>query len=214
MKLLSPDRTQNLLKRFKIPVTRQVLAKNPTQAVAAAKKLGFPVVMKISSPDIVHKTESKGVLVGIKTVEEVIKGYATLVKRARAYKRSATISGILMQEQIAGQEVIIGSKHDPTFGPVIMFGLGGVFVEVLKDVAFRKIPVERKDVQKMIQDIKGLPLLEGIRGAKPVNFRALEDAILGVSRLIDKNPQIQELDINPLLANQDGVWAADVRILV
>lgn len=213
MRKLDDPQTEKLLKKYAIPVVKQFLAKNEKQAVQQAKKLGFPVVMKISSPDIIHKTESKGIVLGVRE-KEVISTFKKIIKNTRAYKRKARIEGILIQEQVKGREVIVGSKIDLSFGPVLMFGLGGIFVEVLKDVSFRLIPIERADAKEMIQEIKGYPILKGVRGEKPIHFKKLEDFLLKVSRMIQKTPRIQELDINPLFVNAKEALAADVRVLV
>jgi len=206
---MSDSKAEALMRRYSVPVVKQFLAKNKDQAVRAAKKLGFPVVMKISSPDILHKTESKGIVVGVEE-HAVGKTFEQLITRAK--RKRARIDGVLLQEQVTGREVIIGGKQDPSFGPVIMFGLGGIFVEVLKDVVFRLAPLERKDARSMIREIKGFSILQGVRGEKPINFKKLEDVLLNVSKLLWKN-NIKELDINPLFVNEKQALAADVRIL-
>ncbi|MBL7160417.1 MAG: acetate--CoA ligase family protein [Candidatus Aenigmarchaeota archaeon] len=214
MKMLSPGQTSALLKKHNIPAVKQFLAVSEKHAVTFAKRLGFPVVMKISSPEIIHKTDSKGVLTGVSNEKEVSSAYETILKNAKKHNPKARIDGVLVQQQLEGREVIIGAKQDPQFGPVLMFGLGGIFVEVLKDVSFRLIPIQQKDAREMISEIKGYPLLAGIRGEKPINFKKLESALLAVSKLVEKTPKIKELDINPLFASPNGAWAADVRILI
>ncbi|MBI4181739.1 MAG: acetate--CoA ligase family protein, partial [Candidatus Aenigmarchaeota archaeon] len=201
-----------LLARYRIPLVPQRLARSPAAAAAAARELGFPVVLKISSPDIIHKTEAKGVMTHLRSPAEVEKGYQTLVGAARAYRRSARIDGVLVQRQVEGVELIAGSKLDPQFGPVLLVGLGGIFVEVFQDVAFRLVPLAREDARNMLRELKGFPLLQGIRGQQPCNLRALENALLALSHLVEKE-RPQEMDINPLFAAPQGVWAADVRII-
>ena len=214
-KKLAEFEAKKLLAKYGIPVTKELLAKNPQQAAASAKMIGFPVALKVQSPDILHKTDAGGVLLDLKNCDEVAKGFENIIKNAKAYKKDAKILGVLVQEMVTeGHQCIVGSKNDPQFGPVLMFGLGGIFVEVIKDVAFRIIPFERKDAKEMIAEIKGYVILKGVRGQKPVNFRALEDALLRVSNMVWKNRKIEELDINPLFVSEKGVKAADARIIM
>jgi acyl-CoA synthetase (NDP forming) len=175
--------------------------------------------MKVSSPDIIHKTEARCVIVNIKDSSGAIGAYRQIMKNARTYKKGVRINGVIVVRMIpeGTREVIIGSKQDPQFGPVLMFGLGGIFVEVLKDVSFRVIPLEREDAREMVREIRGFKILEGVRGKGPINFRLLETTIMKVSKMVwensGKGKKIQELDINPLFVDEKGVWAADVRIL-
>lgn len=214
MKNLTEHEAKKMLKKAGIPITKEFLTKTPEEAVKYAKKIGFPVVLKISSPDILHKTDVGGILVGLENEKEVKKGFEKIIKNVKKRKPKAKIQGILVQEMVSGKELIIGSKKDIQFGPVIMFGLGGIFVEVLKDVSFRVIPIKKEDAREMIKEIKGYPILKGIRGEKPIKFKALIDCLLKVSDFVWKNKKIQELDINPLFANENGVKAADVKIIL
>lgn len=214
MHKLSYDQTEKLLQRFRIPHVSQGLAKTEKEAIQKAKKFGFPVVMKVSSPQIIHKTESGGIILNVQNEGEVSAAYKKISKNVKASQGKATIEGIIVQKQIQGKEVIIGSKIDPSFGPVIMFGLGGIFVEVLQDVAFRLVPIEKKDAEEMIREIKGYPVLAGIRGEKPVNIKKIEELLLAISSLVQKNPSIKELDINPVLVNEKEALPVDVRIIV
>lgn len=214
-KKLDERKAFEILKRYKIPVAKRILAKSPEEAGRAAKKIGFPVVMKIYSPDIIHKTDAGGVVLGIKTEQEAKRAYSEIIKKVRKKVRGAKILGVFVEETAEGHELIIGSRQDAQFGPVIMFGLGGIFVEVFKDVVFRIIPIERKDASEMIREIKGYKILEGSRGKGPINFKALENCLLNVSKMIWANrKKIKELDINPVFANEKGVKAVDVRIIV
>lgn len=206
--------SEKLLKKYRIPMPKQFLAKNEKQVVEFAKKIGYPVALKISSPDVIHKTDYKGVITGLNNEKEVAEGYDKIIKGVRKKAPRARIKGVVVQEMASGHEVIIGSKHDPQFGPVIMFGLGGIFVEAFRDVTFRIIPIERKDAQQMIHEIKGAKVLGGLRGQGPVNFRALEDCLLAVSKMVWQNKKIKELDLNPVFASAKGVKAVDARILV
>lgn len=211
---LSEDKAEKMLNRHGITVARHILAKKPEQAVMAAKEIGYPVAMKVASDDVLHKTETGGVQVDLRNDKEVIGAYGMILKSVTGKLPDARIDGVFVQRMQPGREIIIGAKRDPQFGPVIMFGLGGVFVEVMKDVSFRIIPIELSDVREMIREIKGYPVLEGIRGNKPVNFRALEKCMLGVSRLMERNSKIQELDLNPIMINDKQAVAVDVRVLV
>ena len=205
---------EKLLKKYRIPTPKQLLAKNEKQAGQFAKKIGFPVVLKISSPQVLHKTDFNGVIVGLQNEKEVTDAYNKIIKEVKRKMPKAKIRGVLVQEMAKGHEVIIGSKQDPQFGPVIMFGLGGIFVEVFKDVTFRIIPIERKDAQEMTEEIKGAKVLQGVRGQKPINFKALEDCLLAVSKMVWGNKKIKELDLNPVFVNEKGVKAVDARILL
>jgi len=200
-----------LVKRYGLKLPKQALAGNSKQAVAAARKIGYPVSVKVASVDIVHKTEAGGLALNLKSDREVEKAFGRIMKSCR---KKARVDGVLVQEHLEGQEVIIGSKVDETFGPVVMFGLGGIFVEVLKDVSFRLAPITKKEAREMISEIKGYSLLKGVRGRKPVDMKALEDTLVAVSRLASKEKRVKELDINPLFATDRAAVASDVRILV
>jgi acyl-CoA synthetase (NDP forming) len=202
-----------LVKRYGLKLPRQALARTPKQAVASARKIGYPVSLKVSSRDIVHKTEAGGLALNIKSDKEAEKAFERIMASCRKKAPKARIDGVLVQEHLDGHEVIVGSKIDQTFGPVIMFGLGGIFVEVLKDVSFRLAPITRQEAREMISEIKGYPLLKGARGRKPANLKALEDALMAVSRLVSKEKRVKELDINPLFVNERAAVASDVRIL-
>jgi acetyltransferase len=213
MKKMGDIKACSLARKYGIRLPKQDVAKNAKQAVAAARRIGYPVALKVSSRDIVHKTEVGGLALNLKSDKEVEKAFERIMKSSRKKMPKARIDGILVQEHSDGHEVIIGSKMDPTFGPVVMFGLGGIFVEVLKDVSFRLAPVTRQEAREMIAEIKGYPLLKGIRGKKGVNMKALEDALIAVSRLVSKE-KVQEMDINPLFVDSKAAIASDVRILV
>jgi acyl-CoA synthetase (NDP forming) len=206
---------KKILKKHGIPVTREFLAKSPDDAVKLANRRGYPVAMKIQSPDMLHKTDAGGVVLDAKSDEEVLEAYDRIMKNTKKHNKSAKILGIVIQEMVrdTSRKCIIGSNKDPQFGPVLMFGLGGIFVEVLKDVSFRIIPIERKDAKEMISEIKTYEILKGVRGQKPINFRALEDTLLKVSNMVWKEKKLEELDINPLFVGPWGVKAADARMI-
>lgn len=200
---------------YGIAVPGEGVARSPSNAVELATQMGFPVVMKIVSPEILHKTEAGGVLVGLKTEADVEAGYRTIVENAKKYDPNANILGVQVQQMIGGgQEVIIGAVTDPSFGKLVAFGLGGVLVEVLKDITFRLAPASQEDALSMLDGIAAAEILKGVRGADPVNREALAGMIQRVSELISDFPEISELDLNPVFASKDGAIAADVRIVV
>lgn len=200
---------------YGISVPQEGLARSADEAAGMAADMGFPVVMKIVSPDILHKTEAGGVIVGVKSGDEAKAAYDQIVANAKAYKADAQIDGIQVQQMLAGgQEVIIGAVTDSSFGKLVAFGLGGVLVEVLKDITFRLAPVTRDEALSMLDGIQAAEMLKGVRGGDPVNRDALADMIVRVSTLVNDYPEIVELDLNPVFATKDGAIAADVRIVV
>jgi acyl-CoA synthetase (NDP forming) len=216
MKKLSDTKTRDILKRSGIPLVRQALVRSEDEAAACARKTGYPVVLKVSSPDVIHKTDVGGILTDLGNEEEMRDAYRKIMASVKRKMPKARIDGMIVQDMIhtGSRELIVGARKDPQFGPVIMFGLGGVWVEALKDVSFRLVPIKRKDAREMISGIRGYSILKGMRGQKPVNFRLLEDCLLNVSRMIEKNSRIQELDINPLFVNDKRAVAVDARIMV
>jgi acyl-CoA synthetase (NDP forming) len=191
------------------------LATGRKQAAEIAAEIGFPVVLKIASPDIVHKSDAGGVKVGLKNKTEVEKAYGDIMKAAREKFPGAKIDGAAVEGMARpGIEIIIGTFKDAQFGPVIMFGLGGIFVEVLKDVSFRIVPIERRDAAEMIKEIKAYSLLKGFRGTEPADINVLEDILMKVSDFVDKTPEIKEIDLNPVIAYKDGAVAVDARIVL
>lgn len=212
---LSALQGAEVCKAYGIPVPREGLANSSEAAVELAQSMGFPVVLKIVSPDILHKTEAGGVLVGLNGAEAVAEGYRTIVRNAKSYDPDADITGVQVQQMMTtGQEVIIGAVTDQTFGKIVAFGLGGVLVEVLKDVTFRMAPVDRAEAQSMVEGIAAAEILRGVRGAAPVDQSALVDLIGRVSDLVIDFPQFAEVDLNPVLSTPEGATAVDVRILV
>jgi acyl-CoA synthetase (NDP forming) len=191
---LTEFESKAILKEAGIKTTDIVLAKTKKKAVSSAKEFGFPVVLKIVAPDILHKTDIGGV---------------------KKHNPKAKIDGISVQPMARhGIEVIIGMSKDQQFGPVLMFGLGGILVEVLKDVSFRIVPLTKRDAREMIKEIKGYPILQGYRGQEPADIKTLEDLLLKVSEFVEKRPEIKELDINPLFAYKDSTLAIDARIIL
>jgi acyl-CoA synthetase (NDP forming) len=213
--VLTEFESKRVLKRAGIPVVETKLAKNQKEAVSISQKIGFPVVLKIVSPDVIHKTDAGGVKIGLKNVSEVKKAYNDILTSVKKQVPRALIHGISVQKMARpGVEVIIGTSQDPQFGPVIMFGLGGLFVEVLRDVSFRIVPVGRRDAIEMIEETKGYPLLKGYRGKEPVDLSVLVEMILKISDLAGKNQAIKELELNPVFAYKQGALAVDARILL
>src|SRR5204863_451474 len=177
--------------------------------------IGYPVVMKIVSPQILHKTEAGGVVVGVKNAEAAQQAFATTADNARRYNARATIDGVQMQRMLSGgQEVIIGAVTDPAFGKLVAFGLGGILVEVLKDITFRLAPATRADALSMLDGIAAAEILRGIRGAPPVDRESLATMIGNVSQLVADFPEVSELDLNPVFATPEGATAADVRVML
>jgi len=200
---------------YGIPVPKEGVATSAAEAASLAAQMGFPVVMKIVSPQILHKTEAGGVLVGVKSAEDATKGFATIMANAKRYDAKATLTGVQVQQMLAGgQEVIVGAVTDPVFGKLVAFGLGGVLVEVLKDVTFRLAPATQDDALSMLDGIAAAQILKGVRGAEPVDRTALAAVIEKVSQLVCDFPEIAELDLNPVFATNRGATAADVRIVV
>lgn len=213
--ILSEVEAKQILAEAGIPVVETRLARNPEEAVAIANELGYPVALKIVSPQITHKSDVGGVRLNVADARGVVNAFEEIVTNARRAAPDATIEGVSVQPMAKpGVEVIIGMTKDPQFGPVLMFGLGGILVEVLKDVAFRIVPLAPRDAKQMIREIKGYPLLEGYRGQPPSDVQALEAVLLKLSEFVDAHPEIAELDLNPVFAYPEGAVAVDARILL
>ena len=213
--LLTEVESKELLKKAGIPVVEAKLAQSKKEAISISKEMGFPIVLKISSPDVIHKSDSGGVKLGLANATQVGKAYSEIISSVKQAYPKAQIQGVSVQPMAPpGVEVIVGMSKDSQFGPVLMFGLGGILVEVLKDVSFRIVPVTERDAREMIREIKGYPILEGYRGQKPASIPALEKLIVKVSQFVEKNPQIKELDLNPIFAYPDKAVAVDARIIL
>ncbi len=214
-RLVNEVETKERLRKAGVPVIETRLARTRVEAVETAKQIGFPAAMKIVSPDAIHKTDAGGVKLDIKNAAQAGQAYSDIIASVKQRVPKAKIEGVSVQRMAdPGVEIIIGMTIDPQFGPVIMFGLGGIFVEVLKDVSFRLVPVAPIDAREMIQEIRGKALLEGYRGQPPVNLPALEKLIVKVSGFIEKNPDVKELDLNPLIATDKGIVAVDARMVL
>ncbi len=213
--VLTEIEAKELLKQAGVSVVDTKLATSGEEAISISQQFGFPVVLKIASPDVVHKSDAGGVKLGLKTSKQVGRAYDDILKAIKKQYPEAKIQGVAVQKMARpGVEVIIGMSKDAQFGPVIMFGLGGVLVEILKDVSFRIVPLAQRDAREMIREIKGYPLLEGYRGQEPVDVANLEELILKVSNFVEQNPEVEELDLNPIFAYSDGAVAVDARIIL
>jgi 4-hydroxybutyryl-CoA synthetase (ADP-forming) len=206
-----------VLKAYGFPTPKSALGTTEQECAKAAAEIGYPIVMKIASPDIIHKSDAGGVKVGIKNEEELRAAFRSITESARKYKSDAKIKGVLVQEMVRGaKETILGASQDPTFGPVVMFGLGGIYVEVLKDVVFRVAPINQQEAKDMVESIKTVKLLKGVRGEKPADLAAIADSLQRLSQLVIDFPEIKEFDINPLLVLEEGKGArvVDARIIL
>jgi acyl-CoA synthetase (NDP forming) len=193
------------------------LARSLDEAVKISNQIGFPVVLKIASPDIIHKSDAKCVKVNLGSEHEVRSAFEEIVANAKAYKQDANILGVVVQEFVPkAREVIVGALQDPSFGPTVMFGMGGIFVEVLKDVSFRLAPLTPEDAREMISEIKGYPILAGVRGEKPADIEALVEILQKVGQLAYEFTEIAEMDLNPIFVFDKGEGAkiVDARIVL
>jgi len=213
--LLNEVEAKDVLRDAGVPVTNTTLATTRDDAQSQAQAAGYPVVLKVVSPDIAHKSDVGGVKLNLNDRDAVGAAYDEILANSKAAVPNARIKGVAVQHMAPqGTEVIVGMTTDPQFGPVMMFGLGGIMVEVLKDVSFRLVPLAEKDATQMINEIKGRPILEGVRGQPAADIKALQSAILKVSKFVEAHPEVQELDLNPMFAYPDGAIAVDARIVV
>ena len=213
--VLTEIEAKQILQEAGLPCTVTKLATTREQAVVLSTQIGYPVVLKISSVDITHKSDSGGVKINLQDQAAVETAFDEIMTSAKAAFPEANIEGIAVQTMAKpGIEIIMGMTQDPSFGPVIMFGLGGVFVEILKDVAFRIVPFDKIDASEMIHEIKGKKILDGYRGQDPADIPFLEEMLLNLSNFIDKTPGIKEIDMNPVFAYKDGAVIVDARIIL
>lgn len=211
--LLSFEKTKKILARYKIPLAKSLMAKNQIEAIKYAKLIGYPVVLKIVSPQVLHKTDINGIKTDIKNDKELIKSFFEILKSVKKNAPNTIIEGVLIQKQIKGEQIIIGAKKDQIFGPIVLFGLGGVFVEIFKDVSFRLAPISRREAREMIKEIKGFKVLTGFRGRKKSNLIEIEKFLINVSNLILKE-DIKEIDLNPVIVNEKKALACDFKIII
>lgn len=207
--------SRELLKEYGVTLPQTRLVTNVQEAVSAADKMGYPLAMKVVSPDIIHKSDAGGVKLNLNSAQEVEKGFEEILKNAKRVTSRERILGVLLSPMVLpGQECIIGMIRDRQFGPVIMFGLGGIFVEVLKDVAFRVAPLAQEDIDDMVREIKGYPVLEGIRGESCKDIEALKSTLAKLSQIAIDNPEIREVDLNPVIVHEKGASIVDSRIII
>lgn len=200
---------------YGIPVTRFKVAENAAQAVKYAEQVGYPVVLKVVSPDVIHKFDVGGVFLKLKTSREVEEAYNKIIDNVKKHKPEARILGVIVQEMAKpSTEVIVGAVKDPQFGPTLMFGLGGIFVEILKDVTYRIAPVTEKEAREMVTEIKAYKLLEGYRGSPRADVDSIVNILTSTSKLITDYPEIRELDLNPIMVYEKGAKTVDARILL
>ena len=213
--VLTEIEAKQILSEAGINCTDTRLAATKDEAVAISEQIGYPIVLKISSVDITHKSDAGGVKVNLPNKAAVEEAYDAIMASCTTKHPDADIEGIAVQGMAkVGTEVIIGMTKDPSFGPVLMFGLGGIFVEVLEDVAFRIVPLEKNDASEMIKEIKGRKLLEGYRGQDPADIPFLEDILLKLSKLVNKTEGLTEIDMNPVFAYKQGAVVVDARIIL
>lgn len=212
--LLEPE-AKTICMEYGIPVPKSRLAESEATAIKFADEIGYPVVLKIVSPDIVHKSDVGGVLVNIQNAKEVGAAYRQIIANIKKHKADARIVGVLVQEMApSSTEVIVGSTKDQQFGPVLMFGLGGVFVEILKDVTFRVAPITEEEARDMVTEVKAYPLLKGYRGSPPADIDAIVNILLATSRMVQEHSEIKELDLNPVMVYRKGAKTVDARIIL
>ncbi len=204
-----------IVKAYGAPIAEAKLAKDPEEAVKIADEIGYPVVLKIVSPDISHKSDVGGVIVGLKNHSQVLEAAKKIFENVRRNAPKARITGLLVQKMAPpGLEVIVGGLRDNVFGPVVMFGLGGIFVEVLKDVSFRIAPITEEDAYEMMKEIKSAKLLEGYRGQPPVDKKSLAKIIIAVAKLLEENEEVESIDLNPIIAYPDSAVVVDARVIL
>lgn len=214
-KLLLEPEAKAICLEYAIPVTEFKLAKNHEEAAIFAEQIGFPVVLKIVSPDIIHKSDAGGVVLDLKNEAEVLSAHHKIIENAKKYSPTAKVIGVLVQEMAPqSTEIIVGAIKDTQFGQTVMFGLGGIFVELLDDVAFRIAPLEREDAQEMITRVRAYPLLRGYRNTPPADIPAIVDVLLNASKLVMDYPDIKELDLNPIMTYEKGLKTVDARIIL
>ena len=207
--------SRDLLREYGIPLPEAVLAVDSKEAVKAAKKLGYPLAMKIVSPDIIHKSDAGGIKLNLRDEQDITRAFEEIVQNAEKVTTKDRVSGTLTSPMAPeGQECIMGMIRDRQFGPVIMFGLGGIFVEILKDVSFRVAPLAQEDIAEMVKEIKGYKILTGIRGEKPKDIEAIKDILAKLSEIAIDNPEIKEIDLNPVIVHQQGASIVDSRVIL
>ncbi len=214
-KFLLEHEAKIVCKEYGIPITALKIARTAEEAATFSEEIGYPTVLKIISPDIIHKFDVGGVALNINNREDAVTAYNKIIENVKKNKADAKIDGILIQEMAPGStEVIVGAIKDAQFGQTLMFGLGGTFVEVMKDVSFRIAPITEEEAQEMITEVKAYPILQGYRGQPPADIDALVKILLNTSRLMMDHPEIKELDLNPIMVYEKGAKTVDARIIL
>ena len=214
-KFLLEHEAKTVCKLYGIPVTELKIAKTPEEAAKFSEEIGYPAVLKIISPNVLHKFDVGGVMLDINSPEEAKKAFNKIVENVKKHKPDAQIDGILVQEMApSSTEVIVGAIKDPQFGETLMFGLGGTFVEIMKDVSFRIAPINEDDARQMISEVKASIILRGYRGQPPRDIDAIMKILLDTSRLVMEHPDIKELDLNPVMVYEKGAKTVDARIIL
>ncbi len=212
--LLEPE-AKAICMEYNIPVTKFKVASSEDEAVKFAEEIGYPIVLKIVSPDVIHKFDVGGVILDLKSAEEVRKAYNQVIENVKKHKPDARILGVTVQEMAPpSTEVIVGAIKDAQFGPTLMFGLGGIFVEVLKDVTFRIAPITEEEAKEMISEIKAYPILKGYRGNPPADIDSIAKILVNTSKLVIDHQEIKELDLNPIIVYESGAKTVDARIIL
>ncbi|MCW4014819.1 MAG: acetate--CoA ligase family protein [Candidatus Bathyarchaeota archaeon] len=214
-KCLLEHEAKTVCKEYGIPVTALKIAKSAEEAARFSEEIGYPTVLKIISPDVLHKVDVGGVVLNINSKEDAKKAYSQIVESVKKHKPDAKIDGILVQEMApCATEVIVGSIKDSQFGQTLMFGFGGTFVEVMKDVSFRIAPITEEEAREMITEVKAYPILRGYRGQPPADIDTLAKILLNTSKLVMDHPEIKELDLNPVMVYEKGAKTVDARIIL
>jgi acyl-CoA synthetase (NDP forming) len=214
MKLLDQTKTNRLLKKYNFPIVNSKVCTSFAESKVFATKIKYPVAIKIDSSDVVHKSDVGAVKIDIQNEKELKKSYDEIISNVKKFKLNAKINGMLIQKQVSGHSILIGMKRDPTFGPVILFGLGGVLVEIIKDVSRRIAPVNKSDAKQMISEIKSYKLLQGYRGEKGAHIDSLSNIIISLSKLSLEEEKVLEIDFNPVISDDKTSLIVDARIMV
>jgi acetyl-CoA synthetase (ADP-forming) len=215
LRKLPDEEVFKLLEEYKIPYLPFIITKTPEEAAIAAEKIGFPVVVKVISPDISHKSDVGGVIIGLNNTAEVTRAAQEVLEKVKARAPSARITGIMVQKMAKpGVEVIIGGLRDAIFNTTLMFGLGGIYTEILRDVSFRVWPITEEEAVEMIIEIRSKNILRGYRNTPPVDLKSLAEIILKLGRILEEHSEIQSADLNPVLAYPNGAVVVDARFIV
>lgn len=213
-RILTVQESKKILLQEDFPINPTGFGTNLEEVLIEAEKIGFPLVLKVSSQNIVHKSDVGGVVAGIRSVSDLKQQFEIMQQKVNQKAPDANIEGYIVEKMESGIELLVGSTLDPMFGPILAFGLGGIYVEVLKDVVFRLIPIEREDATEMLSEIKAAKILDGIRGQPPIDKKSLVNLLMKTSSFIDRHPEVEELDLNPVFATEKGVSVVDARIIL